>query len=261
MDIRTLPTHPGTGLTAIGLLPDGRPIWPIAGAAEDPPSGDTDGDAGEGDEDPEGDSEGDEDPEEPEAWKAPSKEEWEAAQAKLKRANDQAKRLREQMKAAGVTTGPTKAAPAKAPPAKKAAAPAAKDEAEEPAEPAVDTGELERWQVRALKADAKAELIARGCDPKMVSLALGQLNGADIDWDGDSPILDEWLDQMEDDYPALFAKPAAPTKAMPRKAGSIDQGAGANGAPTEAKRPYGEAVLRRGGWGQERRAGLPGRRN
>jgi hypothetical protein len=264
MDVRALPTHPGTGLTAIGLLPGGRPIWPVMGAADPAPSdggegADSDADA-ESDDDPDSDADSDETDD---TWTPPTKDELEAeraaAAAKIKRANDQAKRLREQMKAAGVQTGPTKATPAKAAPAKKAAAPAPEPEVDE-APTGVDNGELERWQVRALRADAKAELIGRGCDPKMVNLALGQLNGADIDWDGDSPILDDWLDQMEDDYPALFAKQPTPTKAAPRKAGSIDQGAGTSGAPAQQQRPFGEALLRRGGWGREGSQGIAGRR-
>lgn len=35
-----LPVHPYTGLTAVGILPSGRPVWPVLGAADD--------DAGEG---------------------------------------------------------------------------------------------------------------------------------------------------------------------------------------------------------------------
>jgi len=52
----TLPVHPYTGLTAIGLRRNGAPIWPVMGAAPDDEPGDdepdeTGDDTGEGDED------------------------------------------------------------------------------------------------------------------------------------------------------------------------------------------------------------------
>jgi len=40
-----LPVHPSTGLTALGVLPSGRIVWPVLGAA---PDDDGDGDAGDG---------------------------------------------------------------------------------------------------------------------------------------------------------------------------------------------------------------------
>lgn len=48
----TLPVHPRTGQTAIGVLPSGRIVWPISGAAEDGENDkkdDTSGSAGSGD--------------------------------------------------------------------------------------------------------------------------------------------------------------------------------------------------------------------
>lgn len=46
--LRTLlPTHPTTGLTALALRPDGRPIWPILGGSGDGDPGDGDGDTGQ----------------------------------------------------------------------------------------------------------------------------------------------------------------------------------------------------------------------
>ena len=40
-----LPTHPRTGLTAIGLRRNGDPIWPIRGGSEEPPADQADGEA------------------------------------------------------------------------------------------------------------------------------------------------------------------------------------------------------------------------
>lgn len=246
MDIRTLPTHQGTGLTAIGWRRNGDPIWPIAGAADDGGDGADGGDdAGDGDEGDDVEGDDDEGEGEPE-WTPPTKEEWEAAQARLKRANDQAKRLREQAKAAGVQPGPVKATPAKVAPAKKAVPPAAA-EAEDTTPPA-DNGELERWQVRAIRADAKAALLAKGCDPELIDAPLSRLQPAEIDWDGDDPILEDWVEEMMERYPKAFAKQAPPPapKAGLRKAPSIDQGAGTGGSTGQQARqrpPFGETLI------------------
>ncbi|WP_176955744.1 DUF4355 domain-containing protein [Sinosporangium album] len=46
---RALPTHPRTGLLAIGMMRDGRPIWPVLGGnGEGTPASGQDGDGGTG---------------------------------------------------------------------------------------------------------------------------------------------------------------------------------------------------------------------
>lgn len=50
-----LPVHPSTGLTAIGLLDDGRPVWPVLGGAPD----DDEDDDGADDEDDDDQDDGD----------------------------------------------------------------------------------------------------------------------------------------------------------------------------------------------------------
>lgn len=155
-----------------------------------------------------------------EAWTPPTREEWEASQAKLKRANEQAKRLREKSRT-------TPAAPA--------------TEAATPTDPA----ELTRWQTRAVRSAAKGELLARGADPDMVDLALGRLKANEIDFNGDDePELDDWLDEMEDKYPKLFAKnaPAPAAPAAPR-AGRLEQGAAATGRPVRPAMSLGEQII------------------
>jgi len=47
-----LPVHPFTGLTAIGLLPSGRPVWPVKGGSGE---GDEPGDGSDSDDDQGGD--------------------------------------------------------------------------------------------------------------------------------------------------------------------------------------------------------------
>jgi hypothetical protein len=156
--------------------------------------------------------------EEQDTWQPPTKDEWEKQQAKLKRANDQAKKLRE------AQTGPAakKTVPAPRP------GPRPQPAAEPEAQPGIDPAELAKWQSRAVRGEARKALEDRGADRDLVTLALSQLKVDEIDFDrDDSPILDYWLDEMEDKYPKLFAQPqpepAAPA-ARPRP-GRVDQGA------------------------------------
>lgn len=174
------------------------------------------------DDDPEGGDGG-----EPEEWTPPTREQWEAQQAaldaekaKLKRARDQAKRLREG----------------------KGAEPAG-----EGGQPAAGNGEVDVWKGRAVRAAAKAELIDRGADPDMVDLALARLKPGEIEFDADDePELDDWLDEMQERYPKLFAKtPAAPAAEPRRRAGRVDQAAPAGGTPARPKPSLGELIIQK----------------
>jgi hypothetical protein len=49
LDQNDLPVHPYTGLTAIGVLPSGRPVWPVLGGAPDSEGENEDAEGGEGD--------------------------------------------------------------------------------------------------------------------------------------------------------------------------------------------------------------------
>jgi len=168
---------------------------------------------------------GGDDPEAQE-WTAPTREQWEAQQAaldaekaKLKRAREQAKRLREGKPAEGA--------------------------AGDGGQPAAQSGEVDVWKGRAVRAAAKVELINRGADPDMVDLALARLKPAEIEFDtDDEPELDDWLDEMQERYPKLFVKQAAvePARAQQR-AGRIDQGAVAPARVARTKLSLGEQIL------------------
>ena len=189
----------------------------------------------------EGDGEGGQGAEE---WKAPTKEEWEAAQSaleaergKLKRAREQAKRLREGTKAG-----------------------AAAIEAETGTGGAGTGGEaapdprIVAMQARVVRAAAREQLKDRGANPDFVDLVLGGLDPAAVDFtEDDEPDLDEWLDQVAEKHPAVFAKPA--DGGTRRPAGGVDQGRG-SGAGAAKKLSYGETVLanaRRAQMGRGRR--------
>lgn len=190
------------------------------GPAPDEPEGD-DVDEPEGDA-PEGGEE--------QEWTPPTREQWQAQQdahkaaleaekAKLNRARNQAKRLRE---------GGT---------AKQEGTPG------EGAQPAA-AGEVDVWRGRAVRSAAKAALLDRGADSETVGLMLSGLKAERIEFDADDePELDDWLDDMEERYPKLFAK-TAPAAAPERpRAGRVEQGAPAGGRPVRPKLSLGEAII------------------
>jgi hypothetical protein len=76
----------------------------------------------------------------------------------------------------------------------------------------------------------------------MVDLALDRLRAEQVEFDGDDePILDTWLDEMEDRYPKLFAKNTT-TATGPRPVGGVNQG---NAATRPAAKPLslGEQII------------------
>lgn len=181
---------------------------------------------------------------EPEEWTPPTREEYEAQQTahraaleaeqgKLKRAREQAKRLRE---------GKPPAAAAGQAPAAGAAG-----------------GEIAVWQARAVRTAAKAELLARGADADMVDLAVARLRPDQIEFtEDDEPELDEWLDEMQERYPKLFAAAAPAPTAPARRPGRVDQGAaGSGGQPVRPTKSLGELIIEKSE--AARRAGSRGR--
>ena len=176
--------------------------------------------------------------EESDAWTPPTKDEWEKQQAKLKRANEQAKKLREAQAAA--TAKKTVPAPRPAP---RPAAPAANES--EP-QPGIDPSELAKWQTRAVRGEARTALEDRGADRDLVALVLNQLKVDEIDFDdNDAPVLDYWLDEMEDKYPKLFAQlqpEPAPPAPRPRP-GRVDQGAAGGAKVPRPAMSLGEQIV------------------
>lgn len=166
---------------------------------------------------------------EPEEWTPPTREEWEAQQTahkaaleaeqgKLKRAREQAKKLRE---------GKGGTSPEGQPPAS-----------------AAQPEELAVWQTRAVNAFAETALLKRGADPEMIDLALARLKPAEVDFDEDNrPDLDEWLDEMQERYPRLFAPATPAPAAAARRAGRVDQAAAGAGQPVRPQLSLGEKIL------------------
>jgi hypothetical protein len=142
-----------------------------------------------------------------------------ARDRQVKRANNQAKRLREKYEPQTVQNKNAKSAPG------------ANQQQDDDAQ-----AEVTKWQDRAIKQSAKSELISRGVDRDMVKLLLGQLKASEIEFDDDDePDLEDWVDEMQDKFPTLFAgqSSSAPqraqagrTAAQRRTPPSVDQGAG-----------------------------------
>jgi hypothetical protein len=251
MDPNTLPlpVHPYTGLTAIGYLKDGTtPIWPVMGGAPEDGEGDgedVDDDAADGE-----DVDGDETEEEVVDWKAKHDElaaQFEPLTANLQRARAQAKKLREAAKATGV---PAAAAPA-VPAVKTVRQQAAATQVETPAV-AADDGEYARLQGSAVRAYAKAALLAAGADPDLIDAPLSKLKAGDIDWDEDEdePILDDYIEDMKTRYAKVFAKPDAVATAQRvggRRPTGIDQGASNTGRAAPKELSFGEKLWNSGG--------------
>lgn len=150
-------------------------------------------------------------------WTPPTREQWEAAEAKLKRARQQAQKLRQEKQAATSATSDPQAATAA-------------------------QADVEKWQTRAVRTAAKAELLARGADADMVDLALGRLKPNSVEFDADDqPDLEEWLDEMQDRYPKLFKQAdAAPVPPVRPKAGRVET---PTGKPVRAKVSLGDQII------------------
>lgn len=172
--------------------------------------------------------------EKPAEWTPPTKAEHdatlaalEAERGKLKRAREQAKRLRESTKAvAGAIEAEAGGAPA---------AGAGSEAAPDP--------RIAAMQTRVVRAAAKARLLEDGADPELVDLALARLQPDQVEFtEDDEPDLDEWLDEMKDKHPKVFAKPTAEQGGARRALGGVDQGRGA-GAGTVKKLTFGQQVI------------------
>lgn len=173
-------------------------------------------------------------------WVAPTQAEWQAQQdahkaaldaekGKLTRARTQAERLRKDKGAAAPATAATATEGAAAADGATTAQLAALEQRAVAAER------------RAVVAAARVQLTQRGAAAGLLDLAVARLNVADVQFDGDEPILDVWLDEMEEKYPQLFAKADAAPSIGRQQVGTVNQGAAA--VRTPKKLGFGDQVL------------------
>lgn len=219
-----LPVHPVTGLRAVGLLRSGRPVWPVLGASPDHDEGggdDPDDDGGD-----DADGEGQDDAGKPPAggWTPPSKADWDALQAKQTRANKESARRRKQIETLQAEIETLKGAQQKA----GADADAAKTAAELAAAQQKVDAATKREQA-AMRAAARRAIIAAGYngarDGKVLPSLVGMVHLADLDIDDDGEVLglDDQIEAIKAELPALFAPPE-PEKPQRRPAPRVEQG-------------------------------------
>lgn len=228
-----LPVHPSTGVTALGVLPSGRIVWPVLGASEDddPEDPKDDPDAPEGDPaGPEGKPEDDPDDEEDKPL-GPKGER--ALQAEKTRRREETRKRRElEAELAELRKGDGNDAEK------------SKREAEQAATAKVNA--------RILRSEIRAAAAGKLSDPKD-ALKLLDLDQFEVDADGEVDEA-EIADAIED---LLKRKPylAANAQGKPRFEGGADGGARKGSAkpiteeqlkkmsPAEIDKAYGEGKL------------------
>lgn len=241
-----LPVHPYTGLTAIGVLPSGRPVWPVIGAAPDDDGGD-DGDEDDGDDadsggaddgEPGGGETGD-------GWTPPTKDEWDEIERRRLKANNEARRRRKDLDKLRAQIAELQA--------QKAAPPAdGVDAAKIANDLAAATAKAESATTRekaAMRAAARQAIISAGYnaqrDGKLMASILGMvdLSELDVDDDGDVTGLDDEIEKIKAELPALFAEPE-PEKAEKRRAPKADT---SDKKPPETPETYEKKLARQMG--------------
>lgn len=95
--------------------------------------------------------------------------------------------------------------------------------------------QLSRARTEAAQAKGEAALMRAGADPSLAALAAGKLDAEAVDW-SDRDDVASWVEEMRDEYPALFGKRRRADQdddddeddrpAPRRRRSSVDQGAG-----------------------------------
>lgn len=215
----------------LGYRADGRPVYPIAGGSEpapEPPAGDPAPEPGDGDPEPGN---------EPDDWQPPTREEWEAQQASLKRASAEAANRRKWLRAHGIDpkTG-DKLQPDPEPepaPASKPQEPAAgppglgEADVKRLVDKAVTETQLRgRRQMHSFTVGFNEELAKAGWNGSRLGHLMKLLDFDDIDIDDDGEItgLAEQIEGLKSDWPEFFKRNRSATS----KPGG---GSGQNGTP------------------------------
>jgi hypothetical protein len=124
---------------------------------------------------------------------------------------------------------------------------------------AAEKRQLGRARAEVAQAKGEAALMRAGADPSLAALAASKLSAGDVDW-SDRDDVAGWVDEMRDEYPALFGKRSRTDRdddgddddddrpAPRRRRASVDQAAGS--APrrrTDApKATVGQLAVQRG---------------
>ncbi|WP_018502994.1 phage scaffolding protein [Parafrankia discariae] len=133
--------------------------------------------------------------------KGPTADQWKRTQAALAKANEEARKFRLEARTLRDEKRSQERATRTAGDEHAAAVEAARDEGEQTA--------TARYKPLAIRAQARAELVAAGAPAEKVArlLRLIELEQVDVDPDGDVTGLDDQINQIRVDYPELFAQP------------------------------------------------------
>lgn len=133
-------------------------------------------------------------------------------QSDLKRAREQAKKLREEK------------------------------EKEKPpvTDPSEHAAETEKWKAVSARSVAKAALIAEGVDPDVASVVAQTIKPSQVSWDEDDDAdVSEWLDRQRAKKPGIFTPKANNRQRAPK----LNRGGG-NGPQKDSGLSFGERVMK-----------------
>lgn len=220
--------HPRTGLRAIGLRKDGRPIWPVLGGSiEVEPE--EDGDSGE---------------DETEEWTPPSREEFEEILKSKRSANKEAMERRRYLEAHGIDwkTGEKRTADDDA---DKPTATAKTETAKRAAERAAAKVEM-RYKPALAKMAVKSALTDAGWNGKDTSMVMKLIDLDDIavDDDGEVTGISDQVEAIRAEFPSWFKKTREP-KSETGGSREVDGGRKAVPAGGKAKNSWADDVASR----------------
>lgn len=212
----------------LGHLPDGTPIWQQVGFAPE-----------DEDDEQDGDEDQDDDGEDEDEWTPPSREEYEALQRKLARANKEAAKRRKALKARQADDEDDL------------------DDAEDDEDGSgkrSDRKELKRLLARAearvearykpalVKQAAKSALVDAGFSGEITNRTMGllDLDSLEVDEDGEVVGLDEAIEELKEDLPQLFKRSHRGTA---KSSGSTGRKSLDGGVKKTAKKPQSHAEI------------------
>lgn len=142
-----------------------------------------------------------EETEETDAWKPPSKEDWEKLNASAKTARQEAASRRKWLKEHGID-----------PHSGKKIAPDKEDDAK--SEVAAKLAAADAKARKALTSAVRASILAAGADKEVADLLIGKIKFDDLDIDDDGSVegLDDQLDELKEKYARLFDREEPPAK-------------------------------------------------
>lgn len=192
-----LPVHPTTGLTALGLLPSGRPVWPVLGGAPDDDTDDETDDDKDREDDEDQDDDAEDDKPDPKADEGKDDGKGDTvSRAELNRAVRERQRAKQLLRDARKELADLKQANE-----------GAEEKAVREARETADAEAGKKYKPLIIRTSARAELVAAGVKADKVNrlIKLLDLDEIEVDDDGEVSGLTDQVDTLKDEWPELFA--------------------------------------------------------